>query len=461
MNKPKAAKSFPLLLRNSRVILMAGFGGLLALMAFSGIDAMRLLREIQQRNDAIRGDFMNRNRLLNQIRSDVYLSGTYVRDYLLEPEPQNAARHRGSLESTRRDMDAALQRYAGMLSPEETHPYGTLQRELADYWHVLEPALQWNVDQRRARGYEFLRDEVLPRRLAMLSIADQIAAVNERQLNSGNTQVARLFTQFQVRLAITVFVTLGLGLLLAAFCMRKILNLERESGARFLEIAHARSELKDLSARLVEAQESERRAISRELHDEVGQSLSALLVGLSNLAAAIPPAVSAELQRHVEGIRKLAENSMGVVRNITLLLRPSMLDDLGLVPALQWQAREVSKRTGMHVNVAVEGVSDDLPEQHKTSVYRVVQEALNNCARHAGAKTVRIIVRQGADRLMLSIHDDGRGFQPDLTRGLGLLGIEERVTHLGGSFEIDSEPGRGTLIAISLPLVEQPYEAKI
>ena len=99
-----------------------------------------------------------------------------------------------------------------------------------------------------------------------------------------------------------------------------------------------------------------------------------------------------------------------------------------------------------------EGVSDDLPEQYKTCVYRVVQEALNNCARHAGANTVRIIVRQGEDHLMLSIQDDGGGFQPELHRGLGLLGMEERVTHLNGSLELDSEPGRGTLIAISLPL---------
>ena len=431
--------------RSSRFILISGFGGLLVLMTFAGIDAMRLLREIQRRNEGIRQDFLNRNRVLNQIRSDVYLSGTYVRDYILEPEPQNAVKHRASLEKTRRDMDAALQSYAAMLSADEAQPYQTLRQELAEYWRVLQPALQWDVEQRRSQGYEFLRDEVLPRRMAMLSIADQIAGVNERQLNSGSTQVASLFTQFQLRLASTLFVTLGLGLVLAGFSARKILQLERES-------VEARSELKELSARLVEAQETERRSISRELHDEVGQSLSALLVGLSNLSAAIPLSASAELKPHVEGIRKLAESSVGVVRNITLLLRPSMLDDLGLVPALQWQAREVSKRTGMHVDVAVEGVSDDLPEQYKTCVYRVVQEALNNCARHAAANTVRIIVRQGKAHLMLSIQDDGRGFQTDLHRGLGLLGMEERVTHLGGSLELDSGPGRGTLIAISLPL---------
>src|SRR4051812_41572402 len=193
---------------NSRLVLIAGFGGLLLLMAVAGVDAIQLLREIQRRNDAIRGDFLNRNRLLNQIRSDVYLSGTYVRDYLLEPEPQNAARHRTSLDKTRHEMDVALQSYAGILGQSETYPYARLRQELDRYWRILEPALAWDAERRRALGFAFLRDEVLPRRLTMLSIADQISEVNERQLNNGNAQVASLFTQFQERLGITVMVTL-------------------------------------------------------------------------------------------------------------------------------------------------------------------------------------------------------------------------------------------------------------
>src|SRR4051794_41325299 len=128
MNEPEAAKTFPLKLKDSRLILMAGFGGLLMLMAFAGVDAMQLLSDIQRRNDAIRRDFLNRNRLLNQIRSDVYLSGTSVRDYILEPEPQNAAKHRTSLEKTRHAMDTALQTYERILSAEEKDPYATLQR---------------------------------------------------------------------------------------------------------------------------------------------------------------------------------------------------------------------------------------------------------------------------------------------------------------------------------------------
>src|SRR5262249_42897620 len=140
------------------------------------------------------------------------------------------------------------------------------------------------------------------------------------------------------------------------------------------------------------------------------------------------------------------------VRNMSLLLRPSMLDDLGLVPALRWQARETSKRTSMDVSVAAEGVSDNLADEYKTCVYRIVQEALHNCSRHSQATAVRVRVQQDAGGLSLSIQDDGKGFDVEQTKGLGLLGIEERVARLGGRFRIHSTPGSGTILAAELPL---------
>jgi len=436
---------------NTRLFLLAGFGGLLLLMAFAGIDAVRVLEAIQSRNDAIRGQFLERNRLLNQIRSDLYLSGTYVRDYLLEPDAEKAEAHRATLDKTRSDMQSALESYAHLLNTGETQPFQVLQRELDEYWRLLQPVMRWSASERRARGYVFLRDEVFPRRMAMLSIADQIASVNEQQLNAGNVQVSALFSNFRIRLSITLFITLGLGAGLAAFSMVRILRLEKESAERYRETAQARAELKALSGRLVEAQEGERRAISRELHDEVGQSLSALLLGLSNLAAAISQHGDSELSDQVRRLRKLAEASVGVVRNMALLLRPSMLDDLGLIPALQWQAREVSKRTGIIVNVASYEVDDALPDEYKTSIYRVVQEALHNCEQHAQANHARIMVRQNEDALVLSIQDDGRGFQPQIEKGMGILGMQERVTRLGGTFKVESQPGQGALIMVRLP----------
>jgi signal transduction histidine kinase len=435
------ARGIKAALLESRFILIAGFGGLLLLMAFAGFDSVVTLRQIQSRDDEIREEFLRRTRTLEKIRADVFLSGTYVRDFLLDPEPGRAESHLRSLLQTRAGIESAVVK----------GPFQMLTPQLSSYWRVLEPVFQWNAAQRREHGYAFLRDEVFPRRMAMLAIADKIGDISESELNAGKLMVETTFMHFRERLVITIFLTIGLGLVLAAFTTRKILSLETETAHRYQEISTARAELKQLSARLVEAQENERRSISRELHDEVGQALSGVLVEMANLSAKIRAGDFAAVEAKANEVKKLIEDAVAVVRNMALLLRPSMLDDLGLVPALQWQAREVSKRTGVRVRLVAEDVSEDLPEEHKTCVYRIVQEALHNCVQHSGARIVKVTVRQESDRILLEIQDDGRGFNAREERGMGLLGIEERVSYLGGRFVVESEPGRGAVLSIALP----------
>lgn len=435
-----------------RLILLVGFGGLLALMLTAGLYLEYKLGSAQSRNDRIRAHFVERNLLLNRIRADVYLSGTYVRDYLLDPDSESAGRNLASLESTRRKIHDNLEAYHSLLARSEVKPMSVLTAELDRYWASLDPVLNWSPTERQQRGYVFLRNEVYPRRKTMLNIADQIDHLNERQLTEGGAQVSGLFSDFRRSLALTLAGTLFFGLVLAAYSIHGVLELEKQASQRYSEVVDARRQLKQLSARLVETQEQERRSISRELHDQVGQSLSALLVGLSNLWADVSNAGGCALKDEFAAIRSLAEESVNVVRNMALLLRPSMLDDLGLVPALQWQAREVSRRTGIRVNVVAEQVSDELPESHKTCIYRLVQEALHNCSRHAEPSSVYIRVRQETACLRLSIQDDGKGFHVHQQRGLGLIGMQERVATLGGLFEVDSEPGRGTLVSAVLPL---------
>lgn len=439
---------------NTRILLYGGFGGLLLLMALAAFDALHILNTIEDRNDGIQTDFLAKNRLLNQIRSDVYLSSTYVRDYLLEPEPEKAFGHRAGLEKTRSDMEAALAVYSKLLSDDEKRPFETLQASLSQYWEVLQPVQSWDVDARRVQGYPFLQKQVYPRRAAMLGLADQIASLNERQLDAGHVQVRSLFSRFRIRLLVTTLTTFALGLLLAGYSVRRILQLESQAASRLKETAQARLELKGLSARLVEAQETERRAISRELHDEVGQSLSALVVGLSNLAAFVPAEKAPEMVEHLASLKALAESSVGVVRNMSLLLRPSMLDDLGLTPALQWQAREVSRRSGLIVNFSADDSAEDLPDDYKTAVYRVVQEALHNCEKHARAREVNVTVARKADEMLVSIQDDGRGVGAPVDQGLGVRGMRERIENLGGIFQLDSEPGSGTTVLVRLPIRE-------
>jgi signal transduction histidine kinase len=439
------------LLARTRLVLMAGFGGLLLLMAFAEIDGVRAVTEIQDSSDSIREDFLLRTRVLERIRSDLYVSGTYVRDYVLEPDSGKAEGHRFSLLETRADMDSALRQYRALLTGKEKQPFAGLVGALADYWRVLEPTLRWSPEQRQEHGYVFLRDEVFPRRTAMLGIADQIGAINESQLNAGKLRVQETFAQFRRRLTAALGLTIGLGLVLAAFSIRRILGLEYGAAERYREISDARTELKELSARLVEVQENERRSISRELHDEVGQALSGTLVEMANLSTLVRAGNPDAIQAKAAEIKKEIEHSINIVRNMALLLRPSMLDDLGLVPALQWQAREASRRSGLKVKVVAENVSEDLPEEHKTCIYRVVQEALHNALRHAEAETVRVTVRQEEIRILLSIQDDGKGFSIHEDRGLGLLGMKERVERLGGEFSVDSALRRGTVVRVALP----------
>lgn len=439
------------LVKHSRAMLLIGFGGLLLMMAYAGFNTMRVLGQTQERSARIQQEFVQRSRLLNQIRSDLYLSGTYVRDYLLEPDPSSAAGYRGDLDQVRADMTQAIEAYARLGVSAGTAPFSGLRAQLAEYWRVLEPAMAWRPDERHSRGYAFLKNEVFPRRSAMLQLADEIASTNEQQLNTSSRRVALLFSQVRNRIAITLAVTLVLGLVLAMVSMMSILQVEREALARYEEVSQARQELKELSARLVHAQENERRAISRELHDEVGQSMSALHLGLSNLLSTLPDPVRDSLSGQINSLRAIAEQCVKSVRNMSLLLRPSMLDDLGLVPALRWQARETSRNSGLRVDVAADESCDELPDEYKTCIYRIVQEALHNVTRHARAQVVRINVRQAADSLLLTIQDDGCGFDTRES-GLGLIGIGERVANLGGSFRVESQPGKGALLAVSLAM---------
>src|SRR6202451_4167097 len=152
--------------RKTRFALIAGFGSLLLAMALTGGDALIVLRQVRREDDAIRRQFLFRNRALNEVRSDLYLSGTYVRDYLLEPEPVRAEAFRSSLEDVRKRMQSALDSYERQLSAGQQTQYFALDTELARYWEVLRPVMKWDAEQRRTRGYAFLRDDVFPRREA-------------------------------------------------------------------------------------------------------------------------------------------------------------------------------------------------------------------------------------------------------------------------------------------------------
>ncbi len=437
--------------RRPWLVLSLGFGGLLLCVVTAAAGTLLALARVRNDEAHTRQGFLERLASLDQIRSEIYLSGTYVRDFLLAPDSAAAAAQTSRLAELEHESHSSLKAYSQSLEAEERKPFLALRSEIEAYWRVLDGTMAWSPGERNRLRYSFFYNELVPRRTAMLQIADRIASVHERGLSRAEGRSAASADSLRRSLEIIFAITFLGGLALALATIGSTLRLERELERRLSENLHARRDLQELSARLLSTQENERRSLARELHDEVGQSLSAILMEADSAECAEG---RARIREHLESIRKLAEKTVGEVRDLALLLRPSMLDDLGLVPALNWHAREMAKRTGLNVLVRADGADRDLPEEHKTCIYRMVQEATNNSARHASARTVEVVVRRDANRVLFTIQDDGAGFDPRHVRGLGLLGMEERVRRLGGRLTIDSQPGRGTLVSAELPLVE-------
>jgi signal transduction histidine kinase len=241
------------------------------------------------------------------------------------------------------------------------------------------------------------------------------------------------------------------------------------------QVRAAGERLRTLSRRLVEAQENERRRIARELHDEVGQALTTVIINLQTLqrlldAPRAEPCLEPRLERdegrdeapdpptYLEESLQTVRRTLQQVRDMSLDLRPSLLDDLGLAPALRWYTDRQAQRGGLTVHVAADLPETRLPVDVETTCFRVVQEALTNVISHAQAQRVSIELRRGQEGLELSIRDDGRGFDVQRTlryaaggASLGLLGMQERIQFAGGQIDIQSAPGHGTEIRVSFP----------
>jgi signal transduction histidine kinase len=434
--------------------LAAGFGGLLLIMAAAEAGSLLMLNGLRTSDAHVEQRFLERSRMLEQIRSSIYLSGTVARDSLLAPAG-SASSQLAEIKSLHKQTDEALEKYRKSLEPEEGVAFASLRTEIEAYWRVLNQTFAWTEAEREKYRYQFFYSELIPRRTSMLQIADRVGQLNEQSLQRGDQRLAGLFERLRFGLIGMIVVTLMGGSVLAIYTSTTILRLQNSVRISLEENIDAKTNLRDLSAKLVRAQEEERRALSRELHDEAGQSFTAILMEAENL---LDMEGTTSARPHLESIRLLAQRGMAETRNMALLLRPSMLDDFGLVPALTWQAKETAKRTGLRVQVSAADLPRDLPEEHKTCIYRIVQEALNNAAKHAQASAVQVRLQRTGDRIELSVQDDGSGFDAERVRGLGLLGMEERVHHLGGVFTIDSQAGRGTALNIALPMASMAME---
>jgi len=226
----------------------------------------------------------------------------------------------------------------------------------------------------------------------------------------------------------------------------------------FLQLEERNRELQALSERAINAQEEERRVIAQSLHDDTGQALSMLIIHLDRIDERIQPQQK-ELKKQVADARALAADSLTELRRILSGLRPAILDDLGLVPAIRWFARANLEQVGIRVVVKAPSIPLGLSPAITTTLFRIVQEAVNNIVRHANARVVTIILQLNEGIVRLQVEDDGRGFDPGHAsrdavelQKLGLLGIRERAELLGGEIQIESALEKGTRLRVSIPL---------
>lgn len=427
------------------VPLSVGFGTLLALTLLGALVTLtKSFTIFEKLSDAHKKHYHVAETLM-RLRSDLYLAGILKRDFLLDRSEDQPISYGDQFAEIQSSAEVSLKTIEAAFA-EDPQSVARLRSEVTSYMRPLREALDWEPVAAPGLRRYLLRLQ-LRQRTAALEIAGELEKLNSNALREQQEQIALAEVDFRKTLIWISFAGLLLGITVAAFTILYTRRLEEESN-------EAQGELRRLSQHVVKVQEHERKSISRELHDEVGQMLTGLRMELANLDGPAIQQNAGDYQR-LQDAKRTAERTLQCVRNLSMLLRPSMLDDLGLSPAVNWQAKEFSRRSGIPVDLTIKGEVDSVPDEVRTCLYRVVQEALTNVARHAQAKRIRVAISRHDGHVSVAIEDDGIGFSVSRSRkatGLGLVGLKERVSELSGDVQIVSAPGQGTRLYVQIPL---------
>ena len=421
------------------LVAALGLGSLVVLLTVSMLASSRKAQDIYVQLDQLNDRYRQVDVSLRRLRSDLNLSGIFVRDYLLDVARERAPEYRDQIADFRQKNMTTLTDLHALVGRDDQ--IKSLQAKLDEYWAAFDPLFDWTPAEKIANSASFLRREVVPRREAALNIAQEIEELNNANMATQRAEVARQHAAFRSELHWLLWQTVLLGVGVAVVVVLRLRVLERRS-------EEAEHRMRELSQQLVSAQEEERKHLSRELHDHVAQVLTGLRMELGRverMSATVGPAISE--------CKHLVDDMFRTVRDLALGLRPSMLDDFGLQPALEWHVRDFMRRYATDVELKMDGDFETLPDKHRTCVYRIIQEAMTNCARHARASHIQIAVTADKGQLRASVSDDGIGFDPGHPpQGLGLRGIDERVRELQGSLTISRNARRGTTLLVKLPL---------
>ena len=460
--KPWDSSSLPHFHRVSiRTALYMGFGLIFTLWLLSTYNLGQRLAELESREIEVSDQFAHNGRLLSEIRSEVMLGAIYFREALLEAPPEPREAYEKQLEESLRRIEQAFRSYLPVFdSPAHQENFDHLKWQIEDYWSTI----SWVVSQAsEERDRNSRPNYVLPHmRDDILRLSESIGALNQQVFVQRRGERAQLHREIERRIFWSTGLVVALSIVIALFITYYAGRLEYRIRLQNLQDLQYQRELQDLSVRLSHAQEEERKTIGRELHDEIGQALTAIKM---NVALAQRSLMNPErAQALLEEARGVADQTVNAVRDLSQLLHPTLLEDLGLYQALNSHLRDYSRRTGIRAELVWENMAEHLQPELAICIYRIVQEALTNIAKHAQASTCRVLLSGLSRSVQVVVEDDGKGFRAEpwpfdnRTTGVGLRGMKERVHALEGTFQVETRPGKGTHLWIEMPL--RPSESR-
>lgn len=431
-----------------------GIAVTLGLWLFTGYTFTRRIDDVERQAAAVAARYTRAQELLGTVRTQILLSSVRVRDALLNPDPAALESYRAQVQAIHGDIVKALDDYEPVLgSAAEHEQVANMRREVEEFHRTSLTVLADARGQSAGSVRELLNRHIVPRREEAFKISEDIQALNRLAFIRQQAETVAIHRtaerQSWRRLGFALAISLGVLVIAGVYASR----LERRLRQQMDRDARLTQELHSATVKLINAQEEERRTIARELHDEVGQVLTAIKVELSIAQRQIEDqGLPAESLAEAQAI---ADGGLRTVRDITELLHPAALDDLGLAAAIDASLRGLARRHDIKVEFSQLDMAERLAPMTEVAAYRIVQEAITNVARHSRAAHCSVKLVRLASKLMVEVEDDGTGFDPNTIRGnggFGLVGIRERAAHLGGSVHIVSARGQGTRVSVELPV---------
>jgi signal transduction histidine kinase len=383
------------------------------------------------------------------------MASVAFRDALLDPNPDNMTHYREQLEQTYTALDELMRAYVPVSnSRAERDQFAQLRVEVDGYRSSMLDVLAGDRNQWLAEARNVLSRRVTPRRDVIINVSESVQAVNRAGYVEQQSEIAGISHTVQRDSWRLLGLALAVGVAIAILAVLYAGRLEQRLRRQMATDEALTQDLQELSAKLVTAQEQERRHIARELHDEIGQALTAVKMELAYAGRSIDGG-SASSQA-LQTAKTITDSALRQVRDLSYLLHSAALDDFGLVAAIDSYMKSFGRRHEIAAELSHEGMDSRLTPETEAAAYRIVQEALTNVAKHAKATECSVQLARTPEVLRITIEDNGTGFDPIAARpsdrrGLGLVGIRERATHLKGSVKIDSASGRGTRLVVDLP----------